>query len=236
MPKQQCEDVSGHALIVPPSQSMSAISESEFQTPENNGALDEACSSALQLSLPQPNTQQSSAEKCIQKEADYLIHLLKVINFKGDSGQSNNLLKQNEEHKARVAALEKIMNKCKTIYQQECKKLHEQIHVNHEAAASLERMMNECETECAKLHQQICINHEPATSQHKNDMENLHNQFEVEMNNWVEKLTASSHFNLTNAMEQHDWELDEKVCNIKESMQAAKECELAKPGSKIHMP
>ncbi|KAI6023377.1 hypothetical protein EDC04DRAFT_2900577 [Pisolithus marmoratus] len=248
MPKQQCEDVSGHALIVLPSRSMSAISESEFWTPENDGALDKACSSALQLSLLQPNAQQSSAEKCIQKEADYSvtlrrslyekdgivkhlrsrIRLLKAVSDTSrDLQTSADCTSELEEHKARVAALEKIMNERETIYQQECKKLHEQIRVNREAAASLERMMNECETECAKLHQQIRVNHETATSQHKNDMENLCNQFEVEMNNWVEKLTTSSHLNLTNAMEQRDRELDEKVHNIKESMQAAKECELA---------
>ncbi|KAI6030222.1 hypothetical protein EDC04DRAFT_2898474 [Pisolithus marmoratus] len=239
MPKQQYEDVLGHALIVPPSRSMSAISESEFWTPENDGALDKACSSALQLSLPQPNARQSSAEKCIQKEADYSVTLSQICLLKATHLQEKDKLQRQlwaiqqsaqaelEEHKARVAALEKIMNERETIYQQECKKLHEQIGVNREAAASLERMMNERETECAKLHQQIRVNHETATSQHKNDMENLCNQFEVEMNNWVEKLTASSHLNLTNAMEQCDRELDEKVCNIKESMQAAKECELA---------
>ncbi|KAI6106844.1 hypothetical protein EV401DRAFT_1892351 [Pisolithus croceorrhizus] len=91
-----------------------------------------------------------------------------------------------EEHKSRVATLEKIMNECETMYQQECKRLHEEIHINRETAASLERTMNECET--------------------------------VEMNNWVEKLSASSHPNLTHLMEQRDQELDEK---------AAKESEMA---------
>ncbi|KAI6159901.1 hypothetical protein EDD17DRAFT_1761957 [Pisolithus thermaeus] len=138
-----------------------------------------------------------------------------------------------EEHKSRVATLEKIMNECETMYQQECKRLHEEIHINRETAASLERTMNECETmyqqECAKLHEKICVNHETAALQHKTDMEDLHKQFEacVEMNNWVEKLSASSHPNLTHLMEQRDQELDEKVRKIEESMQAAKESEMA---------
>ncbi|KAI6108771.1 hypothetical protein EV401DRAFT_407768 [Pisolithus croceorrhizus] len=136
-----------------------------------------------------------------------------------------------EEQKLKVAALEKIMHERETMYQQECNKLHEQICVNHKTAASLEKKMNERETmyqqECAKLHEQIHINHEMAASQHKNDMESFHKQFEVEMNDWVEKLTASSHLNLTHAMERCDWELDEKVRKIKESMEAAKESELA---------
>ncbi|KAI6166753.1 hypothetical protein EDD17DRAFT_1505109 [Pisolithus thermaeus] len=99
------------------------------------------------------------------------------------------------EHKSRVTTLEKIMNEHETMYQQECKRLHEEIHINCEMAASLERTMNECET--------------------------------VEMNNWVEKLSASSPLNLTHLMEQHDQELDEKVCKIEESMQAMKESEMA---------
>lgn len=136
-----------------------------------------------------------------------------------------------EEHKSRVATLEKIMNERETMYQQECKRLHEEIHINRETAASLERTMNERETmyqqECAKLHEKIRVNHETAASQHKTDMEDLHKQFEVEMNNWVEKLSASSHLNLTHLMEQRDRELDEKVRKIEESMQAAKESEMA---------
>lgn len=123
------------------------------------------------------------------------------------------------------------MHERETMYQQECNKLHEQICVNRETAASLEKKMNERETmyqqECAKLHEQIRINHETAASQHKNDMESFRKQFEVEMNDWVEKLTASSHLNLTHAMERRDRELDEKVHKIKESMEAAKESELA---------
>ncbi|KIK23150.1 hypothetical protein PISMIDRAFT_23520 [Pisolithus microcarpus 441] len=114
------------------------------------------------------------------------------------------------------------MHERETMYQRECDELRKQICVNRETAASLETKMNERETmyqqECAKLHEQIHINHETAASQRKNDMENFCKQFEVEMNDWVEKLTASSHLNLTRAMEQRDQELDEK---------AAKESELA---------
>ncbi|KAI5985691.1 hypothetical protein EDC04DRAFT_2615290, partial [Pisolithus marmoratus] len=128
-PKQQCEDVSGHALIVPPSRSMSAISESEFRTPENDGALDKACSSALQLPLRNPTLyQQSSAEKRIQKEVDYSsstsdpgFSLLKATHLQEKDKLQRRLwaIQQSaqaelEEHKARVAALEKIMNECET--------------------------------------------------------------------------------------------------------------------------
>ncbi|KAI6102400.1 hypothetical protein EDD16DRAFT_1525630 [Pisolithus croceorrhizus] len=186
-----------------------STSESELQASESDGNRGELLPAQ---SILQP-VRRSSTGKRSYKETDYSLALRQALYEKDElvnklksrlrqlklthQQEQDKLQRQLseiqrsaqlelEEHKSRVATLEKIMNERETMYQQECKRLHEEIRINRETAASLERTMNERET--------------------------------VEMNNWVEKLSASSHLNLTHLMEQRDRELDEK---------AAKESEMA---------
>ncbi|KIK20280.1 hypothetical protein PISMIDRAFT_13113 [Pisolithus microcarpus 441] len=228
-------DHSDAPTSVPPSQS---LSESEFQISETNGSW--AGFSLRSLSrnpMSTVHSQKNVPDEIVNQLRSWLRQLRTTHQQETDKLQKQlQVIQQSaqlelEEQKLKVTTLEKIMHERETMYQRECDELRKQICVNCETAASLETKMNERETmyqqECTKLHEQIHINHETAASQRKNDMENFRKQFEVEMNDWVEKLTASSHLNLTRAMEQRDQELDEKVRKIKQSMEAAKESELA---------
>ncbi|KAI6013802.1 hypothetical protein BKA83DRAFT_4499841 [Pisolithus microcarpus] len=245
-------DHSDAPTSVPPSQS---LSESEFQISETNGSRG-GFFSVESVSQPNVHRSFAEKRSCKERdyshtlrralyEKDEIVNQLRsrLRQLRTTHQQETDKLQKQlqviqqsaqlelEEQKLKVATLEKIMHERETMYQRECDELRKQICVNRETAASLETKMNERETmyqqECAKLHEQIHINHETAASQRKNDMENFRKQFEVEMNDWVEKLTASSHLNLARAMEQRDQELDEKVRKIKQSMEAAKESELA---------
>ncbi|KAI6123612.1 hypothetical protein EDD16DRAFT_1704210 [Pisolithus croceorrhizus] len=182
-----------------------STSESELQASESDGNWGKLLPAQ---SILQPH--RSSTGKRSYKETDYLLALRQALYEKDElvnklksrlhqlklthQQEQDKLQRQLseiqqlaqlelEEHKSRVATLEKIMNECETMYQQECKRLHEEIRINREMAALLERTMNECETmyqqECAKLHKKICVNHETAASQHKTDMEDLRKQFEA---------------------------------------------------------